>query len=313
LARALTWLGYPLTHQRRRELWCKVDVDKTDSIDDGEFLKLIRLLREEENVFAQNLLNSALKGRSSEEASEFLHKNGIKDMLNKMGYAPPSAMLAQALKMSSDSSGDGMPDLMGIIAILRFVREGMVTRLRQCAGLPDNMAQKVKSKFQKSIDAGKGIESEDLLRFMMELFKGMKNKAAEKERMKHLINSSLGKKADLDLNETFWVVRHYDDLRSEDAWKREEDAAQQSGFCAAEVASFREAFVKSDADGSGYLSQKEIQEVFEAVIKLSPAQHQILAKQMHSMVGEERDSIDFAAFLKLMRVVKHGEDVQASH
>ena len=42
LARAMNWLGYPLSQSRRRELWCKVDVDKSNKIDCGEFLKLVR-------------------------------------------------------------------------------------------------------------------------------------------------------------------------------------------------------------------------------------------------------------------------------
>eukprot|EP00434_Breviolum_minutum_P001624 symbB.v1.2.001433.t1/scaffold58.1/size370606/2 len=51
LTRALSWLGYPLSSQRRRQLWCRVDLDKSGAIHEGEFLKLVRHLREEDGRF----------------------------------------------------------------------------------------------------------------------------------------------------------------------------------------------------------------------------------------------------------------------
>ena len=35
LTRALSWLGYPLSSQRRRQLWCRVDLDKSGAIHEA--------------------------------------------------------------------------------------------------------------------------------------------------------------------------------------------------------------------------------------------------------------------------------------
>merc|ERR1712151_255474 len=85
LARALNWLGYPLSHQRRQMLWCNVDVNKSDTVDSKEFLKLIRLLREEETSAAVALIEKAQKSATGGTIRE----EHMRDMLNRLGYAPP--------------------------------------------------------------------------------------------------------------------------------------------------------------------------------------------------------------------------------
>eukprot|EP00928_Gymnodinium_smaydae_P010582 TRINITY_DN13988_c0_g1_i1.p1 TRINITY_DN13988_c0_g1~~TRINITY_DN13988_c0_g1_i1.p1 ORF type:complete len:884 (+),score=226.78 TRINITY_DN13988_c0_g1_i1:86-2653(+) len=303
LARAMNWLGYPLSHQRRRVLWCQVDVDKTDSISYKEFLKLIRLLREEETLAAEHLLETA---KANDDAGKFVRESGMRSMLNKLGYAPPQAMLAQALKQSVDTTGDGNMDLNGILCMLRTIREGQVVRLRQCAGLPDHLASKVRSKFGLRVEAGKKVEPQEVERFMYDVFKTARHQESERERIKGLIKDQ-STDGLLDLEQLFWVVRLYGDMQAEDVWKREQEAAEAAGFSPAQVAQFRQAFVTADSDGSGVLTGREIQEVLDEMLALSGLQVQKLRQELMELGGAS-ECVDFPEFLRLMRVVTVGND-----
>eukprot|EP00401_Gymnodinium_catenatum_P025059 CAMPEP_0117548830 /NCGR_PEP_ID=MMETSP0784-20121206/47851_1 /TAXON_ID=39447 /ORGANISM="" /LENGTH=790 /DNA_ID=CAMNT_0005345797 /DNA_START=60 /DNA_END=2429 /DNA_ORIENTATION=+ len=298
LHRALTWLGYPLSHQRRRQYWCKVDVDKSDSVNEQEFLKYVRLLREDETTAAKAVL-AAVK----EQGGTAIREAALRDMLNKLGYAPPPALIAQALFQPTDTTGDGFPDLLGILGLLRFIREGQVQRLRQCAGLPDHLALKVQSKFSHKIDRGKTIEPAEVEKFMHDIFKNVMHDPLEQERIRALIQEH-SEGGGLLLKDIFWVVRIYDDKQAEDHWRREQEAAAAAGFNVAQVAQFRSQFVKADVDGSGYLSESEIQEVFDDVLSLSISQIGTLQRELQQM-RDAKENIDFPEFLRLMRVLNH--------
>merc|ERR1712151_939041 len=88
------------------------------------------------------------------------------------------------------------------------------------------------------------------------------------------------KEGKLDINDIFGVVRNYDDKRDEASWWREQDAAKAAGFSPLQVASFRNKFVQSDTDGSGFLSEKEIQKIFDDVLRLNSNQ---IAQLQHEL------------------------------
>merc|ERR1712125_133572 len=124
---------------------------------------------------------------------------------------------------------------------------------------------------------------------MYDIFKNARNAPEEQDRIGALIkeNSTDGM---LDLTDIFWVVRLYGDKQAEDVWKREQDVAQKAGFSSAQVAQYRQYFVDSDVDGSGYLTAEEIQEVFDEVITLNLGQVQNLRRELH-MMGDNSDCI----------------------
>lgn len=188
-----------------------------------------------------------------------------------------------------------------VFGVLRFIREGQVVSLRSSAGLPDNLATKVKNKFHARIEQGKRCEPQDVERFMYDIFKAARNAPEEQDRIRALIKEN-SKDGMLDLTDIFWVVRLYGDKQAEDVWKREQDAQQKAGFSSAQVAQYRKYFVEADADGSGYLAADEIQEIFDEVLAPTLAQVQSLRREIHDM-GEDNDCIDFPEFLRLMRVV----------
>eukprot|EP00439_Symbiodinium_sp_Y106_P053124 s585_g7.t1 len=86
----------------------------------------------------------------------------FKQMLNKLGYSPSPAILAEALELPSDSTGDGQSDIYGILGILRFLRDfRLVKKLRQSAGLSDQQVAKIRSKFGLKLEAGKRVEPQE--------------------------------------------------------------------------------------------------------------------------------------------------------
>mmetsp|Transcript_16148 Transcript_16148/g.34921 ORF Transcript_16148/g.34921 Transcript_16148/m.34921 type:complete len:825 (+) Transcript_16148:59-2533(+) len=299
LAHVMNWLGYPLSHSRRRKLWCYVDVDKNNFIDPNEFLKLVRLLREEETRAAQKLLEVSNSGQSMPRERD------VKDMLYKLGYHPSAQLFAEGLKRMSTDSG-GAPDLLNILAFLRFLREGMVKNLRESAGLSDTMASKIKGKFRMKLDSGRTVEPQEFERFMYELFKSARSNAVERDKIKqlvrdHAVNGTLG------LNEMFWIVRLYGDTVEEDKLEKEKNSATSVGFTEQQVAQFRQAFVVADLDGSGELSEEEILTLFEDVVSLSAAQVSRLHMELEEL-GDRKDSIDFSEFLRILGLLVNSDE-----
>jgi len=293
-------MGYPLSQQRRRELWCRVDVDKTESIELGEFLKLVRLLREEETEASQAILQKCEKLPGG--AKSHLNENLLKEMLIKLGYGPSPAIIQQSLKQSGDSSGDGDVDVQGVLGILRFIREKQVVKLRQSAGISDQQAMKIRGKFGLRIEAGKHVEPTEFERVMYDLFPVARHQPGEREKIKALIKDQTGGTVIKDLMEAFWIVRLYGDMRDEDKWHREQEFAHKAGFTSWQVASFREAFVAADTNADGALTEREMQAVFEDLMSLNLTQFEAMAREFHAM-GDKRDCIEFAEFLRLMSIV----------
>lgn len=314
LGHALDWLGYPLSKQRRRQLWCRVDVDKTETIERGEFLKLVRLLREEEIAEAKAVLQEhtdRVKYNKSGGPRSHLPESLLKAMLVKLGYAPPQWVINQALQHSADVSGDGMVDLQGILGVLRFIREKQVVKLRQSAGLTDQLASKIRGKFGLRLEAGKQIDPAELEKFMYELFPSAKHSKEQQETIGTIVRQHTQGNGIKDITEAFWVVRTYSDARDEEAWRREQKAAADAGFMNVQVAQFREAFVQADANGDGNLSHVELTSVFQEMLSMKLYQVEILEREFVSM-GDKKDCIEFADFLHLMRaILDAGKEAEA--
>mmetsp|Transcript_30617 Transcript_30617/g.84169 ORF Transcript_30617/g.84169 Transcript_30617/m.84169 type:complete len:823 (-) Transcript_30617:149-2617(-) len=298
LARALNWLGYPLSYDRRRKYWRRVDVDKSDNIGCSEFLKVIRLIRENETLAGKSLLKTA-----AAEGWTSLREPELRDMFNKLGYAIAPELLMQALKQAFDTIGDTVPDLLGIVAILRSVREGQVERFRMSAGLPDHLALRVQSTFAIKVEAGKAIEPTEVESFMYEVFKPARHSEKERRHVKKIIEENSTNEA-LDLVQICWVVRQYGDEVAEESWQREQEVAAAAGFTTAQVAQFRTKFVKA-TNGSGFLTGMDLQDVFDDILSLNKAQVFTLHKELDE-IGDRQGCIEFPEFLRLMRVVIGG-------
>jgi len=297
LAHVMNWLGYPLSHSRRRKLWCYVDLDKNNYIDPSEFLKLVRLLREEETRAAQKLLE--LSGNVMPREKE------VKEMVFKLNYHVASQLLADGMKKMSTES-QGMPDLLNVLAFLRFLREGLVKNLRESAGLSDTMATKIQGKFRIKLDAGKRIDPTEFERFMYETFKNAKTVPAEREKVKQLVKDHCDS-GQFGLQDMYWVVRLYGDSVEEEKLSREKYTSQSVGFSEQQVAQFRQAFVVADADGSGELSEEEILTLFEDVVNLNASQVSRLHMELENF-GDKKNNIDFSEFLRILGLLVNADD-----
>jgi hypothetical protein len=194
-------------------------------------------------------------------------------------------------------------DLHGILGILRFIREGQVTKLRQSAGLADHIAARIRSKWNLRIEAGKRIEPVEFERFLLsDLNKSGRSTAEQRARIQALIRDNC-KEGGLDMSEAFWLVRIYMDSCEEDVWKREQEAATAAGFSPTQVAQFRRAFVETDTDGSGELSEAEILTVFDDLMALSMLQVHRLKSELGEAQAGGKDFIDFPEFLRLMGII----------
>merc|ERR1712178_137752 len=301
LARCFNWLGYPLSQKRRRELWVRVDVDKTESIEHAEFLKLVRILREEETAACRDVLENCvhLKGSSKSQLPESTFNN----MLRSLGYYPPPDIVHEAMTQCCDSSGDGTVDLQGLLGLLRFIREKQVAKLRLCAGISDQQYSKIRGKFGLRMDSGKVIQLPEFEKVMYDLFPRARHDVVRQDMIKKIFKEQTGADGVIkELSEAYWIVRQYADARDEVKWNLEQKAAAEAGFNAWQVASFREAYLAADENGDGSLSQTEIQAVFEDLMKLSLKQFQSMTKEFRNM-GEKSDCIEFADFLRLMKII----------
>jgi Ca2+-binding EF-hand superfamily protein len=274
----------------------------------GEFLKLIRLLREEETAAARDILETCEHIRGSTKSS--LPEASLAKMLLHLGYCPPDKIIKEAMRECADTTGDGSVDIFGVLNILRLIREKQVAKLRANAGISDQQANKLKSKFGMRLEHGKHVELTEFDKVMCELFPAAKHQPGEKERIRHLIKEQTqGRGYIKELMEAFWIVRLYADMRDEDKWAREQDVAHDAGFTHWQVASFREAFVSADANADGCLSELEIQAVFENLMALNLNQFEAMSKEFHKM-GTKSDCIEFCDFLRLMHVILQGRGLQ---
>jgi len=305
LARAINWLGYPISPDRRRKLWIRVDRDKTNSIDEGEFLMVFRLLREEEAQAAQILLYKM--GEDDLQIDE----RELKAMLNRLGYAPDPAIIKQAQEAITDSDGDGKADLLGVLEILKFIREHQVKKQRQNGGLSDQQATKIRNKFEHRIKAGNPIPPAEFEKWMRsDLFKTAKNSEAEHAKIGAIVRDKVPNGEGLELQKMFEIVRKYTDGIEEESLEREDQAAANANFKIAEVAQFREIFVNADDDGSGALSYSEILQVFANVLEVTPAQAATLKVGLDDMMlCDNKEHIDFPDFLRLMSLIHNRVDM----
>jgi len=275
-------------------------VDKTESIELSEFLKLVRILREEETAAVKSLLSTCPHIKGAKKV--VLPEESFNNMLKDLGYYLPKDIIKQALNQSVDSSGDGGADLQGVFGLLRWIRDRQVDKLRQCAGITDQQSSKIRGKFNLRIQSGKKVEMADFCKVMYEMFPVAKHDPVRQEIMKNIFKAQTGDKGLTDLTEGFWIVRLYADARDEDKWNREQAAAAEAGFTHWQVASFREAFLAADDDNSGSLSESELQTVFQDLMKLSLKQFQSMTREFHKM-GDKSDAIEFADFIRLMKIV----------
>jgi len=296
LSRALNWLGYPLSTSRRNQLWVQIDIDKTGSIDKQEFLKLMRLLREEENVGANRLLEQ-------HQGNLHLDEWKLRDFLFKLGYAPDRKVVDWALSQSIDGNQDNMPDIIGVVHVLSYIRKAETEKLRRSAGLSHTQAEKVHSKWNSLDTLGRLGKLEDVHRALCDLCRVKQDSGSEEEAfLLNLIREYQGEDGHVNLNGMCWIVRRFGDMRSEESWHKEVQAVEELRFNPAQVAQFREAFVQADTDESGCLQDAEVLAVVQSLLHLDEGPLRDLAHDLEKHVlAMGFNDFDFPTFLRYIK------------
>lgn len=288
LARAIDWLGYPVSRQRRLHLWCKFDADKSGWLELGEFLKLVRLLLQEEVTAARALLVESPEPTDSD----------LKAMLAKLGYVLPMPAVQQALRAAGHATADVPVEPQEVLQVLQTVRDMQVAQLRLHEGLPDKMVAQMQTKFGRRLAMGKAVDPTELERLVFVMIPGDARDDVARKQLHRILEDYSGESEIKTLAGLCRVVRLYRDQRDLQAWQREADAIAQLSFNSAQVAQLRQAFVNEDGDGDGLLTEREVWSVIVSLATLEPSE----AEWMRGELDLLRNFIDFPRFLELIQL-----------
>jgi len=301
-ARILAWLGYPSSPERRGKLWKQVDVDGSGCLDKSEFLKVMRLYREEE---ASHL--GALFEQHGVDLGGEIPVGSLKEInkaLNAMGYAPPKEMAKDAIRHATGEQRPETISLEGLINVVLYVREARVQDLRQNAGLPDGDVAKLKKQFKRiDKDHSGTVGFSELISFMGDMCPSIKSSKGEHERLERLFKAADDGSGDLSLSELLWLVRNFRDEQEDDLWNNEQAAVKDTAFSADEVGELREVFQSCDDDRSGFLSEREVLKVVRTIMPINKEQKEALIKKLDELDEDGDRQTSFPEFLRLMRVV----------
>jgi len=299
MVNALTWLGYSMPPNRRKELWRKVDIDKSDMIERMEFLKMMRILRDQDVQISQNLLALCELKHSGK-----LAENVVKDTLVRLGHAPETGFLRETIRKCSDAQGKAT--VQGVMLLLSLVRDQNSKSVRRREGLPDNRAARVSARLDNKLQAGKEIKQEEWMKLLGELYPQGKQLAASVN-LQDVIRSVSGAESVSTLQQAYQVVRKYGDMLEEESWKKNEELVKQATFNQLEVSQLRGAFRSADSDFSGSLSEPELLQALRGLISnITDRQQQVLIQEASELTRAAR-TINFFEFLRITAKVRDAD------
>eukprot|EP00746_Dinoflagellata_sp_MGD_P001314 gnl/MRDRNA2_/MRDRNA2_102477_c0_seq1.p1 gnl/MRDRNA2_/MRDRNA2_102477_c0~~gnl/MRDRNA2_/MRDRNA2_102477_c0_seq1.p1 ORF type:complete len:815 (-),score=191.95 gnl/MRDRNA2_/MRDRNA2_102477_c0_seq1:156-2600(-) len=307
--RILAWLGYPSSPERRSQLWKQVDVDGSGCLDKGEFLKVLRLYREEEAGHLGKLFE---EHGVTLDAEIPVSLRELTKALNAMGYAPPKDMVKDAIRHVTGEPHPKSISFEALLNVVLYIRETRVKELRQNAGLPDGDAAKIKKQFKRvDKDNSGSIGYAELEMFLQEMCPSIKASKGERARIERLFKAADDGSGDLSLNELLWLVRNFRDEQEEETFHKESEAVMETQFNHDEVQELREVFQGCDDDRSGFLSEKEVLKVVRTIMPISKEQKEALTKKLDELDEDGDRQTSFPEFLRLMRVVKSRQKAKA--
>lgn len=297
LARALSWLGYPLSSHRRHVLWCKVDIDMTGDINSKEFLKLMRLLREEE-------VEAVRQTFQRHEGDEPLTESELQSLLNRLGYAPPPIMFHLAYESWLNSEER---DLHSVLGILHCIREELTKSMRASAGLPDSIASKIRNRYSARLERGEAVDPAEFERFVSDMLHVKRRPDKNSKHLSRGLSEFLWDAGRVKLEDLFKAVKSRFDAADEEAWRVEQDTVAGIGMAPTRLAKCRKAFVDANTAHSQQLSYESLLDALHEVIEIN-TQHQATQLQdaLVQLTGAEgltKTTFDFATFLRLVKMM----------
>eukprot|EP00929_Paragymnodinium_shiwhaense_P061163 TRINITY_DN30547_c0_g1_i1.p1 TRINITY_DN30547_c0_g1~~TRINITY_DN30547_c0_g1_i1.p1 ORF type:complete len:1153 (+),score=292.33 TRINITY_DN30547_c0_g1_i1:393-3461(+) len=315
----IAYLGHHTGADRAQQLIRKVDFNGNDSMDPGEFLRLMRLHREEELATVRDIFkeHAISEGRGQPKG---LTSEALLQALGSFGEAPPSAETLERLTEACDSPD--FVDFDAFIAISDRWRKVSVKEKRKRAGFSDAETEVLRELFDKHCaDAADSDGKADKLDMggLIWLLKEVRVPTDTREtrnRVFELLKTSRATAADAgvegheigegDNRTTFTDVLHLLRMVIREneriALIREEEAVQETKFSTAEVEDFRKIFrdwhksgrLSLSADAVSRVGSKRVSSVGLPAPK-SGMQLQIRGRRGSALALGENDKADASA------------------
>jgi len=310
-------LGYKNTLDELHILVAQVDENNSGKLDFREYLRLMRLFREEELENISNIFEEHAK-------DDILPRQKIPKALDTLEPDPPKALLAQALKEK-----DGL-DFDSFVGVVDACRNDRVVRERKKAGFTDERIQELLELFERyDKDGGGEIDTIELLGILK--FFGWEPKTRDEQQA--LVNKldtarARAREAGVDVSEIapdgsgtikFWTFVQLSRMLETEHQHAEEERMnmlmQKLKFSQKEVEAFREIFLAKKQEGAEEASAKGKQAPDDKGIPRDAVRRLIKAlgvaiigekkpkldEELSSLGCPEDGLLDFPGFLQLMR------------
>jgi len=322
LSDIMRYIGHAISLDEVQRLLAEVDVNHSGSLDFKEFLRLMRMHREEQMADVRKLFN--LRG---DQATGKMATSKVGQILEHLSLPLPG----------KDDVKDQakMLEFEDLVVIVDMCREKKVAKQRRCAGFSDDDLKKYQTLFD-TYDGDKSgeIDAKEISDLVKTLGFAMGTKEERDKVLAEIDNArdlaaemgveNVGKKGGSPVN--FWVLiqmlRVMFKKDDKEKLERETTAIEESKFVTAEIDSFREIFVSwyekdkafelekiRNAGGKETIEEVETKELSKDCMRrllqslgvtVTPEQR----KKLEGKIDDQTDKggkLDFADFLRIMR------------
>lgn len=264
LGRALRWLGFTFTAAQLQRL-AEEATAESHSLDQEEFRKVLRKLREDEVKELRRTFPSPAAGQSPRRINpaspEFL------GLLRRLGCTPTKVTMDKALqKLDSRNAGSTL-DLLGALLFTHSVREFVADSCRNNAGFSDREVAKWRQLFNKfDRDMNDSVNQNELIRLMDKVMADV----PPSERTIIADEALAGGEGDgvVDFAEFLLLMRGHHDRTEEVRLKqaREKLMKEKAEAEGNRIRDLQELFEAADEDRSGSLSVEEVKTLISGVL-----------------------------------------------
>jgi len=295
LGHALDWLGYAISYHKRAGIFAKVDMGKVAVLQQKDFFKFMRLVREHEAEVVQEVLSQA-KG-----SGHAINEEDIRMLLGKLNYAPASTVIHAA--MQEHIRGERYPDLQALLAVVGFCRREQAVEARNCHGLNPLLSRKIGAKLQKRLGLGKSVNATAVENLMQEIFPIVKQTEQGTAKLHRYIgDQQLGHGGELhDARVAYRLVRVYGDMLAEESWAKEADIIHRGWFSKSQVAQLRHHFVQLTAESASQDLKQVVTDIAAICFEFGAEN---VRQAINDLIAKVPGALDFADFLQLMQACK---------
>jgi len=302
LGAAINWLGYPSTMEQVQEILEEFDLDENGSLDNTEFLKLIRHFK----VMLVTTAREAFE-LGDEDNSGTLDGKELRPVLLTLGFAPDIKEVDEIIK--TKCGDDGLVDFWELVGLVESFRIEEGKRLRANEGFANADMRKLKRRFNRyDMAEGEGrklsgtVKNKQLAALLEEILPGVRENIETHKKAKAVLEKGdLDKDGIIDFQDFLRMMRAIQDEADATEFARELRVAVECKFKRSEVKEFRKIFKMFDNDTSGQISYDELYQLFEGLVPLGAEATKDLKQVLASVDSDGDRALDFAEFLIIMR------------